>query len=122
MRALVGIGAVEVATYAGPHPPGAVTVATIVASLVVAVVLGAARASTVRLWVDDGRVLRQGTAVTIVLWLVSLGLHLLSDEELAARGHDAAQLGQLSVLLYLGITLGVQGLLVRRRARTLAPA
>jgi hypothetical protein len=47
---------------------------------------------------------------------------LLSDEELAARGHDAAQLGQVSVLLYLGLTLGVQGVLVRRRARALAPA
>jgi hypothetical protein len=120
--ALVAIGAAEVAAYADSHPPAAVTVATIAGSLVVAVVLGAARASTVRLWVQEGRVLRQGTAVTIVLWLVSLGLHLLSDRELAARGHAAAQLGQVSVLLYLGITLGVQGVLVRRRARGMVAA
>ena len=44
------------------------------------------------------------------------------DQELSARGHDAAQLGQVSLLLYLGVTLGVQGVLVRRRARDLAPA
>lgn len=119
--ALMAIGAVEVALDAGSHPPGAVTAVMIAGSLVLAVVLGAARAATVRLWVDDRRVLRQGTIVTIALWLVSLGLHLLSDHELAARGHDAAQLGQVSVLLYLGLTLGVQSVLVRSRARHLAP-
>ena len=67
-------------------------------------------------------VLRQGTIVTLALWLVSLGLHLLADQELAARGHDAVRLGQVSVLLYLGITLAVQGALVRRRARALLSA
>jgi hypothetical protein len=120
--ALIIAGALELALDADAHPPGAVAAVTVGAGLALAVVLGVARARTVRVWVDGGRVLRQGTIVTLALWLVSLGLHLLADQELAARGHDAVRLGQVSVLLYLGITLAVQGALVRRRARALLPA
>ena len=62
-------------------------------------------------------VLRQGTAVTMVLWLVSLLVHFVGD----AGGYHAGAAGleASSFLLYLGLTLGVQDYVVHRRAQPL---
>jgi hypothetical protein len=65
-------------------------------------------------WADDRWVLRQGTAVTMALWLVSLLVHFAGD---AGGDHaGAAGLVGASFLLYLGLTLAVQYYLVYRRA------
>ncbi len=85
--------------------------------LVGAVVLGAVRALTVRLWTSNGWVVRQGTTVTMVLWAVSLALHFFVDE---GGGHaGAAGLEQASLLLYVALAIGVQNYVVYRRARPL---
>lgn len=77
--------------------------------------LGAVRALTVRLWRDQQDVLRQGTWVTIVLWLVGLGIH---------EGVDAiAHIPASSTLLYLGVTLlAQQAVLQLRVSRMTTPA
>jgi hypothetical protein len=108
--ALLGLS--EISKYAGPHPLSHATIATLVFSLLVfAIGLGAARAWTIKLWVARGQVLRQGTWVTIVFWLVAVGLHLAVD--------SATKVGAASLILYLGLSLGAQQLALRWRAHHL---
>jgi hypothetical protein len=106
------LGLYEISKYAGPHPLSHATIATLVFSLLVfAIGLGAARAWTIKLWVARGQVLRQGTWVTIVFWLVAVGLHLAVD--------SATKVGAASLILYLGLSLGAQQLALRWRAHHL---
>jgi hypothetical protein len=106
------LGLYELREYAGPHPLSHMTIAILVFSLLVfAIGLGAARAWTIKLWVASGQVLRQGTWVTVVLWLVAVGLHLAVD--------SATKVGSASLILYLGLSLGAQQLALQWRARHL---
>ena len=70
-----------------------------------------------RVWAANGWVVRQGNAVTMALWLVSVLVHFVGDTGSTQAG-GAALLGA-SFLLYLGLTLGVQYYLVYRRAQPL---
>lgn len=96
--------------------------ATAVGALVVSLLVGAGlawlRAWSVRLWHREGEWWRRGTAVTLVLWLCAIGSHLGID---ALVGHlDPAEglgrgLGNATTLLYLGLSLGLQHLVLLRR-------
>jgi hypothetical protein len=86
--------------------------------LVGAVGLGILRGLTVRIWTAGSWVLRQGTAVTMALWLVSLAVHFAGDV-FGSHAHDGSGLEASSFLLYLGLTLGVQTAVVHRRAQPL---
>lgn len=74
--------------------------------------LGAVRAWTVKLWRDSQPgVLRQGTWLTVVLWLVGLAIH---------EGVDfAAHIPAGSTLLYVGVTLLAQQLALQARINRL---
>ena len=103
----------------GPHDDGRITVA-LAGSLVLAAALGAARALTVRVWrQDDGQLMRQGTWVTAVLWIVSLAVHLGYDELVAGHiaGTNGGNVGDATIVLYLMITLAVQQFLLLARVR-----
>ena len=67
-----------------------------------------------RVWASNGWVVRQGNAVTMALWLVSLLVHFAADS--AGNHSGGAGLEAASFLLYLGLTLGVQYYVVFRRA------
>jgi hypothetical protein len=84
------------------------------ATVVGAGVLGVLRALTVRIWESNQWIVRQGTWVTMALWVVSLAVHLTSG--VGAAHLDAANFEANSFLLYLGLTLGVQAYVVHRRA------
>ena len=112
---VVAVGVVEIAHYDGSHPLGATGTALLATSLVVAAVFGALRATTVRLWIEDGRLLRQGTLITAALWLVAIAIHLAGDRLIAP--HDAERIGAVSLLLYLGVSLAVQRAALGERAR-----
>lgn len=114
---MVGVGLVEVVRYAGEHRLGATGDALLATSIVVAAAFGAVRATTVHLWFEDGRLLRQGTAITAVLWLAAIAIHLAGDQVIAP--HDAARIGGVSLLLYLGVSLAVQRATLGERARRL---
>jgi len=114
---MVAIGLVEVVRYAGETHLGATGDALLATSIVVAAAFGVARAGTVRLWCEDGRLLRQGTAITAALWLAAIAIHLAGDEVIAP--HDAARIGGVSLLLYLGVSLAVQRAALGERARRL---
>ena len=53
--------------------------------------------------------LRQGTWVTMALWIVGVAIHALVGA--------LADISDSTLLLYMGITLGAQQLVVQARAR-----
>jgi hypothetical protein len=112
---LVVVGVAEIASYGHDHPLHAVGWALLAVSIVVAGGFGAIRATTVHLWVEDGKLLRQGTYVTCALWIVAIAIHLGGDHLIAP--HDADRLGGVSLLLYLGVALAVQRACLNQRAR-----
>jgi hypothetical protein len=94
--------ALGVVGLAGPSRPTAAKLGILIALLVVdAVALGVVRAWTVKLWRDpQGVLLRQGTWVTVLLWLVGLGVHEAVDV--------LAHIPESSTLLYVGVTFLAQ--------------
>jgi hypothetical protein len=112
------IGLFDAVDYAGDHHPTGADDLWVIGTLAVgAVLLGAARALTVRIWSANQWVVRQGTPVTMALWLVSLAVHFFVD---GGGGHKGASgLEQSSFLLYLALTLGVQAYVIHRRAAPL---
>ena len=81
---------VELAGYGQHHPLSAGVLSIVAASLGIGVLLGALRAATVRLWRRDGQVVRQGSWLTVLLWLVSVGGHLGLTALLHGGGAAAA--------------------------------
>ncbi len=96
-----------------PRVPGSCW-AVLAASFVVGAGLGVARAYTVRLWFADRRLLRQGTWLTVVLWLVAVGLHACAGL-LVVRIGGPAELMSTTGLLYLAMALLVQQVALARR-------
>jgi hypothetical protein len=121
LLALLVVGVVELVQFIGDHPVNGTGIAMLLASLVLAAGFGALRAYTVRLWREDGVLYRQGNALTVVLWLVAIGVHfgadLLIDHSGSAKG-----LSSVALLLYIAVSFGVQRVVVQSRARSMAPA
>ena len=112
------IGLFQTIAYAGDHHVPSSSWAWVAGTMVLgALGLGALRGLSMRVWSGNGWVVRQGTAVTMVLWLVSLLAHVLGD----AGGSQAgtADLAGATFLLYLGLTLGMQSYVVFRRGQPL---
>jgi hypothetical protein len=115
---LIVIGFFQITSYTGSHHVTTADYDWVIGTLIVgAGILGAVRALTIKLWTANNWVVRQGTPLTLVLWLVSLALHFVSDEGAAHAG--AGNFAASSLLLYIGITLGVQYYVVHRRAQPL---
>jgi hypothetical protein len=116
------IGVIEFADFlkGHPHDSGGIA-AAVVGSLVLAGGFGWIRALTVTVWRQDGgQLLRKGTWVTAVLWVVSLAAHLGYDDLVAGHitGKNGGNVANATVVLYLVITLTVQRYaLLRRVAR-----
>jgi hypothetical protein len=112
------IGLIDLLSYTDNHHVTGTDYVWVLATLVVgALVLGAIRAFTIRIWTSNEWVVRQGTWVTIGLWVLSLALHFVSDVGAAHNG--AGNFEAASFLLYLAVTYGVQNYVVHRRARPL---
>jgi hypothetical protein len=118
---LAVIGVIDLVQFLGSHPFNGTAVAMIVASLVLAAGFGALRAYTVRLWREDGVLYRQGTAVTLLLWLVAIGVHFGADVLIDGTG-SVKGLASAALLLYIAVSLGVQRMVVGSRARAVAYA
>ncbi|WP_236788649.1 hypothetical protein [Amycolatopsis sp. GM8] len=84
--------------------------------LVILVVLGIARASSTRLSTRDGYAFQKGTTVTLVLWLVTIAVRIGFGVAGTKMGL-AGPLTSSSILLSLGLSIGVQNALVYSRAR-----
>ena len=113
------IGLIDVLGYTGNHHVTGGDYAWVLATLVVgAVILGAVRAFTVRIWTSNKWVVRQGTWVTMGLWVLSLGLHFVSDVGRRGTAGRAISRRPASCCI-LRVTYGVQTYVVHRRARPL---
>src|ERR1700733_5709035 len=109
------IGLFEMFSYADNHHVSSSAWWWVLGTLVVGGLgLGVLRGLSVRVWKGNGWVLRQGNAITMALWLVSLLVHFVGDNGQSHAG--AAGLEGSSFLLYLGVTLCVQYYVVYRRA------
>jgi len=119
---LAVVGIIEFADFLQGHPHDSGAIAAAVAgSLVLAAGFGWIRALTVRVWRQDGgQLLRKGTWLTAVLWVVSLAVHLGYDDLVAGHvtGKNGGNVANATVVLYLVITLTAQRYaLLRRVAR-----
>jgi hypothetical protein len=62
--------------------------------------------------------MRQGAAITAALWIVSIAVHLGADVWLVKLSNIAG-LGASTIAIYLAVTWGTQGAVLRSRARHL---
>jgi hypothetical protein len=119
---LAVIGVIELTQFLQHHSHGPKVYAALAGSLVLAAVFGAVRAVTVRVWVDgSGQAMRQGTWLTTVLWLVSLGVHLGYDYLVDGKGPQAA-LGTASLTLYFAVTYTIQRVILQWRVQRIPGA
>jgi hypothetical protein len=72
---LLVVGIVELAGFADDHRMTVAAWALVGGGLAVGAGFGVARGATVRIWRRDGVLLRQGNPVTVVLWVIGLGVH-----------------------------------------------
>ncbi|HVA06210.1 MAG TPA: hypothetical protein VNG12_05645 [Acidimicrobiales bacterium] len=106
------LGLIELVSYTGDHPVTSSEYVWLLGTLLVgAVLLGALRALTVRIWVASNWVVRQGNWLTMALWALSIGLHFVRGSGTTGGGVESA-----SLLLYFAVTYGVQNYVVHRRA------
>jgi len=115
------IGLIEAGQFIGKHHGGGTMVAALGGSLVLAVVFGALRAATVRVWIKDGVAWTQGNWMTALLWVAAVAAHLGYDA-LLDHHKGTSGLGSATIVLYLAISLAVQRGLVLVRARRLDPS
>ncbi|MCD2194841.1 hypothetical protein LQ327_15830 [Actinomycetospora endophytica] len=116
------VGLVEIASTAGAHPVSVVGWTLLTTGLVVGAALGLLRAATVKLWVRDGVVYTQGHAMTAALWIVGIGVHIGLDVLARVIAPSADAVNASSVLLFIAVSLGVQGLMTMRRVQSLPGA
>jgi NAD/NADP transhydrogenase beta subunit len=116
------VGLIEVLSTASSHPASMVGWTLLIAGLVIGAALGLLRAATVKLWVRDGVVYTQGHLLTAALWLVGIGAHIGLDLLAPSLAPSAEGINSSSVLLFLAVSLGVQGLMTVHRVRSLPGA
>jgi hypothetical protein len=114
------IGAVQFIDFLKGHPgnPGGIT-AAVAGSLVLAAAFGVARSLTVRVWRQGGQLLRKGTWVTALLWVIAVAAHYGYDDLVAGHitGKNGSSVGNATVLLYLVISLTVQQFVLLARVK-----
>jgi hypothetical protein len=115
---IYGIVGLSVGGFDLPH--GNVAIALLAVSIVLSVVVGTARGYLTRIWVDaDGRVLRQGTVLTVSLFLALVAAKLgLGTYEYLNGVRDTAGFGEVMVMI--AVMVAVQAQIVRNRARDLS--
>jgi hypothetical protein len=118
---LAVIGAVQLAQFLDQHGhhPGAVF-ASLAGSLLIAVLFALLRATTVHLWIGGSQVWRQGSLLTLTLWIGSIAAHL-SYDYIDDRG-DLDGLGPATLLLFLAVTWTIQRLMIATRAARIVAA
>jgi hypothetical protein len=87
-------------------------IALLGADLLVLLILGAARAASTNLTTRDGYAFQKGSVLTLILWLVTIGVRI-GFGFVGASG----PLTSASIALSLGLSIGVQNALIYARAR-----
>jgi uncharacterized membrane protein len=110
---LLVLGVLQLSTYFKSASSSTLVIGLLAGSFVLGAGFGVLRGYTVRLWRQDGQLFRQGTWLTIALWVVAFGVHIGLDTLIDG---NAKGLSSGSILLYLAISLGAQRLVVQSRA------
>lgn len=100
---------------------GGTEIALLVADLVVLTVLGVIRGGSVALSTRDGLAFQKGTALTLILWLVTIGVRIgfgVLGSQLDASG----PLTSASIWLSVGLSIGIQNAVIYARVRKLGLA
>jgi hypothetical protein len=116
---LAVIGVIELTQFLKTDHDTARVFAALAGSLALAAITGAIRAMTVRVWIQAGQALRQGTWITAVLWVVSLGVHLGYDYLVDGKGPQSG-LGSASLTLYFAVTYTIQRFILQAKAQRIA--
>ena len=90
-----------------PQGPSPAIIAALGSFLAISIIMGILRALTVKIWRQNEAILRKGTMITVVLWMVTAGVHIGIEQ----IGH----IGQSTLLLSLGITFLVQRWVIHSR-------
>jgi hypothetical protein len=118
---LAVIGIIELTNFLQHNHHTSTIYLALAGSLVLAAITGAIRAMTVRVWFQAGQALRQGTWITAVLWVVSLGVHLGYDYLVDGKGPQSG-LGTASLTLYFAVTYTIQRFILQAKAQRIADA
>jgi hypothetical protein len=95
---------------------GAVPWAILAASFALGIGLALVRAHTVRIWLRDRRLVRQGSWWTVALWVVAVVTHVVAGVLIVATGGPRG-LGSATGMIYLAIASLAQQVAVVRRGR-----
>jgi len=105
--------------FAVPHTAAAV--ATLTVSIVLSAVLGTLRGRLTQVWMDNGRIYRRGTVLTVSLFLGLIAFKFaLGTLTYFDHSHDAESFGEIMIMI--AVMVAVQAEIVWRRARTLMTA
>jgi hypothetical protein len=118
---LAVIGVIQLSQFLKHDHHTGTVLAALAGSLALAAITGAIRAMTVRVWFQAGQALRQGTWITALLWVVSLGVHLGYDYLVDGKGSQAG-LGTASLTLYFALTYTIQRFILQAKAQRIAQA
>ena len=118
---LAVIGVIQLSQFLKTDHHTGTVFAALAGSLVLAAITGAIRAMTVRVWIQAGQALRQGTWITAMLWVVSLGVHLGYDYLVDGKGSQSG-LGTASLTLYFAVTYTIQRFILQAKAQRIADA
>lgn len=103
------IGVFALSSYAGDHHVTSSDWGWVLGTLAGAIGLGVLRGLTTRVWDTNGWVVRQGGFATMSLWLVSLVLQSVGEQEAGLVG--------ASFLIFLALTTAAQRYVEFRRAQ-----
>ena len=103
------IGLFALSSYAGDHHVTSSDWGWVLGTLAGAIGLGALRGLTTRVWDTNGWVVRRGGFATMTLWLVSLVLQSVGQQEAGLVG--------ASFLIFLALTTAAQRYVEFRRAQ-----
>lgn len=118
-----GIVGLVVGGFARPH--GAIGYGLLVAGLVLSVVVGVIRGDRTDVWMElDGRIVRQGNAVTVLLFLGAVGAVLALDaiSDIAGGSDIAGDAGIGEIIVMIAVMVALQSEIVHRRRQRLALA
>jgi hypothetical protein len=88
----------------------------LVGDLALLVVLGVARAASTHLGMRDGYAFQKGTGLTLALWLATIAIRI-GFAVAGAQLHTTGALTSASILLTVGLSIGVQNVIIFTRAR-----
>ncbi|MBV9846679.1 MAG: hypothetical protein JOZ47_16655 [Kutzneria sp.] len=113
---LIAAGLISVGPALGEASAGELALFGV--DLIVLGLLGTARGVSTRLSMRDGRPFQKGTALTLLLWLATIGLRVGGGFLAAALGVGGT-LTTASMLLSIGLSIGVQNMTIWSRAKRL---